>query len=103
MVQVFELLARAVNRLISFAADGARFVLGEKLVDADGPLGFVFAVQVLPVPVLAIGGITSERAPEIAQAGAAGLGAIGLFSSLAKSTPQEFCRSVDKIRKRWRT
>ena len=61
------------------------------------------AVQVLPVPVLAIGGITSERAPEIAQAGAAGLGAIGLFSSLAKSTPQEFRRSVDRIRKRWRT
>ncbi len=59
------------------------------------------AAATLPVPVLAIGGITAERMAEVAQSGAAGIAAIGLFSGLHNSTLQEFRRSVDKIRKRW--
>jgi thiamine-phosphate pyrophosphorylase len=35
----------------------------------------------VPLPVLAIGGITAERVPDIVRAGAAGLAAIGLFAA----------------------
>ena len=57
--------------------------------------------QALQVPVLAIGGVTPERLPDLEISGASGLAAIGLFVALANSTPQEFRRSVDKIRERW--
>jgi thiamine-phosphate pyrophosphorylase len=36
-------------------------------------------VAAVSVPVLAIGGVTSERAAAVAAAGAAGIAAIGLF------------------------
>ena len=49
----------------------------------------------VPLPVLAIGGITLARVPEIVRAGAAGLAAIGLF---ATGTDREFGRTVDAIR-----
>jgi len=51
---VFELLARVVNRVISFAGDGTRFVFGSlanSSGDAQHPWGFVFAIHVLPVIV----------------------------------------------------
>ena len=43
------------------------------------------AVQAAPVPVLAIGGMTPERAGECARAGAAGIAAIGLFLPEARA------------------
>ena len=60
------------------------------------------AARVLPVPVLAIGGIAPERVPVLAKSGAAGLAAIGLFAALSNSTPQKFRGAVDKIREKWR-
>lgn len=48
MVMFLEVVARGINRLILFARDGGRFVFGSSAVEPDGPLGFVFAVQVLP-------------------------------------------------------
>ena len=59
------------------------------------------AAAAVPVPILAIGGITPERVAEVARSGAAGIAAIGLFADLHNSTLQEFRRSVDKIRQRW--
>jgi concentrative nucleoside transporter, CNT family len=47
VVAVFTYLAMVVNRVISFADEGTRFIFG-KLAD-DGPWGFVFAIRVLPV------------------------------------------------------
>ncbi|MCC6319911.1 MAG: NupC/NupG family nucleoside CNT transporter [Phycisphaerales bacterium] len=51
---LFEMFAAVVNRIISFAGEGTRFIFGS-LADASGdaahPWGFVFAVQVLPVIV----------------------------------------------------
>lgn len=47
------------------------------LIGADGLRAIVAAVR---VPVLAIGGVTADRVETIAESGAAGLAAIGLFS-----------------------
>ncbi len=55
----------------------------------------------LPVPVLAIGGITLERVPEVAASGAAGLAAIGLFAALGGAPAAELRRLVDEIRSAW--
>ena len=41
-------LAGKVNRLIACAAAGGEFVLG-RFMDMEGPWGFVFVVQVVPV------------------------------------------------------
>ena len=44
-----------------------------------GVSGLTEIVRAVPVPVLAIGGVTIERVPEIAATGAAGIAGIGLF------------------------
>lgn len=49
-VDFFDLVARGVARVISFADDGTRFLFGN-VADAGGPWGFIFAVKVLPVIV----------------------------------------------------
>ena len=51
------------------------------------------------VPVLAVGGITPDRVPAVARAGAAGVAAIGLF---ARGTERELRRTVDGIRQAFR-
>ena len=43
--------AKWVEGVLSCAATGATFVFGERLVDPDGPAGFVFAFRVLPTIV----------------------------------------------------
>ena len=43
--------ARWVESVLACAATGARFVFGDRLVDPDGPAGFVFAFRVLPTIV----------------------------------------------------
>ncbi|MDP1661302.1 MAG: nucleoside transporter C-terminal domain-containing protein, partial [Phycisphaerales bacterium] len=50
VMSAFDLLARAVTRVISFAGEGVRFLFGN-LADtsADKPWGFVFAIHVLPI------------------------------------------------------
>jgi len=40
-----------VNSILSCALEGSRFLFGDRLVAADGPVGFVFAFQVLPTIV----------------------------------------------------
>ncbi len=59
------------------------------------------AAEMLPVPVLAIGGVTLERVPEVAASGAAGLAAIGLFAALGGAPPAELRRLVGEIRCAW--
>lgn len=46
---VFDLIARGINGVIVQADAGIAFVFGDKLATAQEPLGFVFAVKVLPV------------------------------------------------------
>jgi CNT family concentrative nucleoside transporter len=51
VAHAFELLARGVTKVISFADAGIVFLFGDRLADPSGPWGFVFAVKVLPVIV----------------------------------------------------
>jgi thiamine-phosphate pyrophosphorylase len=57
-----------------------------------GPLlgidGVGAVVRATRVPVLGIGGVTLDRIPELARAGAAGCAAIGLFASDAGDSPR---------------
>lgn len=48
VVAVFDGLAAGVNKVISFADDGMKFLFGN-VADPNGPWGFVFAVRVLPI------------------------------------------------------
>jgi thiazole tautomerase (transcriptional regulator TenI) len=54
----------------------------------------------VPLPVLAIGGITVERLPDVARAGAAGIAAIGLFVPPREDDPSElFAGTVSAVRR----
>jgi concentrative nucleoside transporter, CNT family len=49
--RALDAAAAWVESVLACAATGARFVFGEKLVDPQGPVGFVFAFRVLPTIV----------------------------------------------------
>ena len=71
-----------------------------------GPLGAAALSEVaaaLPVPVLAIGGVTPARIPELAASGAAGAAAIGLFAELAALPAARLRAAVEALRAAWRT
>jgi CNT family concentrative nucleoside transporter len=51
VAKIFEYFAELVTTVISFANEGTAFIFGDKLTDAKGPWGFIFAVKVLPVIV----------------------------------------------------
>ena len=51
-------------------------------------------VRATTVPVLAVGGVTAENASRVAQTGAAGISAIGLF---AESAPHAIATNVEHI------
>ena len=48
LAYLFETMRQVVNNFIGYTAEGSKFVFGERLASAEGPLGFVFATQVLP-------------------------------------------------------
>ena len=48
LAYLFETMRVVVNSLIGYTAEGAKFVFGEQMATSTGPLGFVFAAQVLP-------------------------------------------------------
>ena len=60
------------------------------------------AAAVLPLPVLAIGGVTRERVTEVAATGAAGVAAIGLFADLVRLPQSQFSAAVAALRAAWR-
>lgn len=66
---------------VDYLVFGAVFPTPSKTgINPAGIRGLRDAVAAVSVPVLAIGGVTLERAPQIARAGAAGFAAIGLFA-----------------------
>jgi CNT family concentrative nucleoside transporter len=48
LAYIFQTLKDVVTNLIAFSAEGSKFVFGDALSTSSGPVGFVFAVQVLP-------------------------------------------------------
>ena len=67
-----------------------------------GPAVLRQAAETLAIPVLGIGGVTADRVRAIAETGAAGLAAIGLFVVPEEAGPAELPRAVAGIRARWR-
>ena len=51
VVRVVEAAARGFIHILSFTQEGSHFVFGQRLLDASGPWGFVFALHVLPAIV----------------------------------------------------
>ena len=88
------------------AAAGANYVIAGTVFPSESkrsrqPLlvldGLRAVVSAMPVPVLAIGGITGARLDEVAAAGPAGVAAIGLFMAPAAAGDEAgriSCRAV---------
>jgi thiamine-phosphate pyrophosphorylase len=66
---------------IDYLVMGTVFPSGSKAgVLPAGPEGLARVAAAVPVPVLAVGGVSVDRLPVVARAGAAGAAAIGLFA-----------------------
>jgi thiamine-phosphate pyrophosphorylase len=79
--------ATAVAPGVDYLIAGTVFPTGSKagLTEWLGVEGLARICRAVSVPVLAIGGMITDRLPEIAAAGAAGVAAIGLFSRQNRS------------------
>jgi thiamine-phosphate pyrophosphorylase len=84
--------AREVSAGVDYLVAGTVWATGAKPPDQQllGIEGLRAVVASVNVPVVAIGGITVDRAPEVARAGAAGVAAIGLFQAVGENG----CRAV---------
>lgn len=76
--------ALAVARDVDYFIAGTIFPTASKpgRVDLLGPDGLASIASAVGLPVLAIGGMTLERAADVAAAGAAGIAAVGLFADV---------------------
>lgn len=76
-------LIRAADEGADYAILGPVFATPGKEVRALGLDRFRAAIEGLAMPVLAVGGITSETAPDVIRAGAAGIAGIRPFADAA--------------------
>jgi thiamine-phosphate pyrophosphorylase len=90
---------------VDYLVMGTIFTTRSKPADNElaGLSGLEETCRAVPVPVLAIGGMSLETVDDVAAAGAAGVAAIGLFAGLsAHVTPPdavEMHRIVERIRR----
>ena len=92
-----------------FLIAGTVFPTVSKGVSAPllGVEGLHAIARAVPIPVLAIGGVTEMCVDRIAQAGAAGCAAIGLFMRANGGSASELCRAiplddvVERVRQRF--
>jgi thiamine-phosphate diphosphorylase len=101
MVPADFLIGRSVHgeaEAIEAASSGVDYlILGTIFPTASKPAGAAClgleplerAARTIHVPILAIGGITADRAGNLAAAGAAGFAAIGLFAGLQGRSDEE--------------
>jgi thiamine-phosphate diphosphorylase len=76
---------------LDYLVFGTVFATSSKVgVAPAGVEGLAAAVAAVRLPVLAIGGVTLERAPEIARAGGAGVAAIAMFS-------ETYAQGIDQL------
>ena len=82
------------------AAKRLGFPIGKSAILSTRPFveGLARICRSVSVPVLAIGGVTVDRLPGIAAAGAAGIAAIGLFANAHRSLADV----VVDVRAAWR-
>jgi thiamine-phosphate diphosphorylase len=66
-----------------------------------GTAGLAAAVAAVSIPVLAIGGVTVERAPEVARTGAAGVAAIGMFADSCTHGIDPLKALVAELTRQW--
>jgi thiamine-phosphate diphosphorylase len=76
------------GRGVDYLLFGAVFRTASKPVVPAGLEALRDAAAAVPVPVLAIGGVTVENVRAVASSGAAGLAAIGLFAEAARGGPK---------------
>lgn len=55
---IFQTIGEGFTALLGFTMNGAAFVFGDSLTRSDGPVGFVFAFQILPT-IIFFGSLTS--------------------------------------------
>jgi thiamine-phosphate pyrophosphorylase len=74
--------ALAVAPDVDYLVAGTVFPTASKpgRIDVLGPSGLASIARAVGVPVLAIGGVTPDRAGDVASAGAAGIAVLGLFA-----------------------
>jgi thiamine-phosphate diphosphorylase len=86
--------AGEAGREADYLIAGTVWPTESKAVDAPllGLSGLTAIVRVSAVPVLAIGGVTTERADMVKATGAAGIAGIGLFMGPAHN---DGCRAID--------
>lgn len=91
-----EAVAVASGGALDYLILGTVFPSASKPADLTpaGVAELVRAARSLSVPVLAIGGVTAERFPEVAGTGAAGVAAIGLFLGLRRAAAPDALREV---------
>lgn len=88
--------AHSVDEAVRAAEEGADYVIVGTVFETAskpgrGAAGLALLTETAarcPVPVLGIGGMTSERAADVALTGAAGLAAIGVFMSMQGTSEQ---------------
>ena len=86
---------------LDYLVFGTVFETASKKVAPAGIKGLAAAVQAVSLPVLAIGGITLERASEIARTGAAGVAAIGMFADACTQGIDSMDALVAEWARRW--
>src|SRR5262249_19838821 len=91
--------AKAAAASVDYLVAGTVFPTSSKpgLTQWLGVEGLARICRSVAVPVLAIGGITADRLPNVAAAGAAGIAAIGLFAS----EPRSLADVVAEVRSAW--
>jgi thiamine-phosphate diphosphorylase len=105
------LLGRSVRTAAAAAAAGGAdyLVLGTVFQTPSKPSGDAIVgigelartAAASPVPVLAIGGVSEDRLPEVARSGAAGIAAIRLFFGLAAGDIVTWRRRAEAWREWW--
>jgi thiamine-phosphate diphosphorylase len=95
----YDATRAAADRATDYLIAGTVFPSASKpAVEAAGVETLRSITRAVPLPVLAIGGITVERMGSIRQAGAAGCAAIGLFADAARHGPQRLQTVVKQAR-----
>ena len=92
---VMEAKRASADNAIDYLMFGTVFASGSKPgLEPAGPATLAAAARAVNVPLLAVGGITADNAALVAQAGADGLAAIGLFSG---PPAESFAETVHRV------